>query len=483
MGKVKTNKNKSKVETISIDDESVISNKGISKFFKEDKPVWATYDATRKLPSFIDGLKNSQRKLVYTALSKLKKDEMMKTDNFCSLVSIETAYIHGVSSLYTVCDSLTQDFVGACSYPLFVGNDGGWGSRLVNMSSAPRYTRLGVAEITRILFKDIDTEVLDCKQYFEGQWIEPRWLCPIIPVVFLNLSSGITAGFREEIFPRSLKQIVDVLENTIKNNGVIDKTYFLKKFKIPNFRGFLGDIKCDAENPTKFYVNGCITKINESKNHITYKISEIPVSVSYSSYVSFLESLIETKTIIDYEDLSNAKTSELCFLVKASKDVDISDLYQTFNLGKTMSEYYNCIDKDGKVRQFDSVIDIFSEYFKIRLDLYKKRREYLLETKRNEIKVLASKYIFCSKIANSEIEIKGKNKNQLLTIIEKFDKIVKVDGTYDYLFWSNILSLTKDELSSLFQRIKTKKEELKSLEKKSAEDIWLEELQELKKFF
>ena len=36
-----------------------IKTKTVTDFFINDKPAWAAYDATRKLPSFIDGLKNS----------------------------------------------------------------------------------------------------------------------------------------------------------------------------------------------------------------------------------------------------------------------------------------------------------------------------------------------------------------------------------------------------------------------------------------
>ena len=184
----------------------MIKQRTVSDFFKNDKPSWATYDALRKLPNFIDGFKISQRKLMWTAFSKLQK-EWMKTETFCNITSLDTAYVHGSGNLCGVCSSLVQDFIGMCNYQYLLGNDGGWGSRLITRESAPRYTKLKLAEISKKLFNPIDNQILE-KQYFEGQWIEPKHLIPVFPTIFLNLSNGITAGFSSSIYSRNPQDVI-----------------------------------------------------------------------------------------------------------------------------------------------------------------------------------------------------------------------------------------------------------------------------------
>ena len=42
----------------------------VSEFFKNDVPSYGAYDNTRKLCSYVDGLKISMRKILYTLLKK-----------------------------------------------------------------------------------------------------------------------------------------------------------------------------------------------------------------------------------------------------------------------------------------------------------------------------------------------------------------------------------------------------------------------------
>ena len=44
----------------------------ITNFFNNDYITFAAYDNTRKIPNICDGLKTSQRKVLYTILKKKK---------------------------------------------------------------------------------------------------------------------------------------------------------------------------------------------------------------------------------------------------------------------------------------------------------------------------------------------------------------------------------------------------------------------------
>lgn len=452
-----------------------IKQRTITEFFKEDKPVWATYDATRKLPSYVDGLKNSQRKLIWTGFSKASK-EFIKTETFCNITTLDTVYIHGAASLCGVCDSLVQSFVGTCNFPYFDGNDGGWGSRLIERSSAPRYTKMRLAEISKILFNKIDNEILE-KQWFEGQYIEPKHLIPIFPTIFLNNSNGLTAGFSETIYSRNPKTIIKYIKK--KLSGVDKPNIEL----VPWFKNFKGEIRFNKENNSYESV-GCITRNNTT----SYTISELPLEMSYSKYIEFLDKLEEDKVIVSYEDKCNPRTNELLFEIKTTRDFtkkneSIESLNKSFKLIRSLPEQYNFIDEHGKVIEFNNIYDIINNFIDIRYNFYVKRKKYILTNLKAELEKLVSKYVFCKSIIDEKLVISNRKKDEIIKDLAKIDKIIKIDGTYDYLLRMPISQITKEEVQKLKELINEKKEEYNRIKATSEKDMWINDLTELEKLF
>ena len=364
----------------------MIKQRTTTDFFKKDKPAWAVYDATRKLPNFIDGLKISQRKLMWTAFKKLQK-EWMKTETFANITSLDTVYIHGSASLCGVCASLVQDFIGVCNYQLLLGNDGGWGNRLINRESAPRYTKLKLADVAKKLFNPVDNEILE-KQFFEGQFIEPKNLIPVFPVVFLNSSNGLTAGFSSCIYSRNPSDIISYIKKKLAGSQN-------PRMELPPwFKGYKGQIRFNDETQQYESVGNII-----QKNSTFYVIDEIPVETSYQKYIEFLDKLCDDKVIVDYTDKCDPRSKELCFEIKTTREFtkkhpDFDALCKVFKLVKSLPEQYNCIDAESHVREFSSAKDILDNFIDIRLKFYQKRKDYLLKTMVDKLTQLASKYYF-----------------------------------------------------------------------------------------
>ena len=75
----------------------------------------------------------------------------------------------------------------------------------------------------------------------------------------------------------------------------------------------------------------------------------------------------------------------------------------------------------------------------------------------------------------------NKKKDEIVKQLEKIDKIIKVNDSYDYLLSMPIHSLTHEKLEQLKQQINDAKEEFKKTKAASPEDMWLMDLAELKK--
>ena len=177
----------------------------ITEFFDTDYCDYGSYDNYRKIASICDGLKPSARKCLYIVLKDNIK-EPFKVQNLCARVSEKTNYIHGATSLYGVIVGLAQDFVGTNNIPLFQ-RKGNFGTRLIPEASADRYIFTCKEKYLDNIFNEEDNSNL-ISQIFEGDEIEPKFFIPIIPMLLVNGSLGLTTGFSQKILPRDPKELI-----------------------------------------------------------------------------------------------------------------------------------------------------------------------------------------------------------------------------------------------------------------------------------
>jgi len=92
-----------------------------SKFIHNDLKHFSNYDNIRSIPSVIDGLKPSQRKVLYSGLLKNLINEI-KVAQFAGYVSEKSSYHHGEMSLTGAIVGMAQNFVGSNNINLFNPN-------------------------------------------------------------------------------------------------------------------------------------------------------------------------------------------------------------------------------------------------------------------------------------------------------------------------------------------------------------------------
>lgn len=444
----------------------------LTDYYKNDIPAYASYDNLRKICG-IDGLKLSQRKLIYTGFKRCYND-WIKTDTMCAQTQIDTNYIHGAANLEIVIDNLATNYIGANNYSLFTGNSGGFGCRISPRPSAGRYTRIKLSDITKKLFIDIDNNILE-KQYFEGQYIEPKYLVPIFPIMFLNGTNGMSTGFSNELQPRNPNEIIEYIKKKI--NGTENPRMKL----LPWFKGHLGKVEYNQELDRNESF-GVIVK----NNMTSYTITELPIGIEYQKYIEYLDKLCENGTIQDYNDLCDPKTDTILFKIKTSRDFtkkheNERKLYDVFHLIKSLPETLCCIDENNRVKEFKSITEILDAFIDLRLKYYDLRKEYILKTLSDNMMKMNSKYIFVKAIVDKKIVIANKKKDEIIEQIKATKGLIEIDGSYSYLLNMPIYNLSKEMLEALRNDINDAKTEYDKINSTTIQDMWLNDLKELKK--
>lgn len=448
----------------------------IADFFESDFPSYGAYDNIRKLASYIDGMKISMRKIVCSAMKRNITNPVnkVKTDKVANDAASDTNYLHGSANLCGVCDTMAAAYVGANNYPLLNGNSGGFGSRITPSASAPRYTKLCLSKITQSLINKIDNNVIE-EQVFEGDKIEPKYYVPVFPILFLNGSSGMSIGFSHDIYPRNPDEIISYIKKRLSG------TEHPRMDLLPWFKGHTGRVEYNKElDRNESY--GVVVR----NNMTSYTITELPIGVDVSKYAAFLDKLCESGVIQDYDDNKDTAADTIQFDIKTTREFtrkheDERSLLEVFHLVKSLPETLCCIDENNRVREFKSIQEILDAYIDIRKEYYDKRKTWILNDLKDKLGILASKYLFIEAIVNNKLTINKKKKDEIVSQLEKFEKIRKVNDSYDYLLSMPIHSLTKEKMEELKKQIEEEKEEYKKVKETTIEDMWTNDLSEFKK--
>jgi len=435
----------------------------ITEFYNTELVDYASYSTLRMIGSAIDGQKNVHRKVLYTILEKNIKNEI-KVSQLNSKVAEFSEYLHGDMS--SAISKMAQSYTGSNNVPL-LKDEGSFGTRFNNEPSAPRYIYThGTNDLFQMFNKD-DNPILE-GQTFEGHKIEPKFYLPSLPVLLLNGSEGMGTGFAQKILPRDKVAIKKYLKYFLEDKNKTNKPFN----NLPHYDGFNGTVH-QGENPNQFIFKGKVEILNSNKVMIT----ELPVGIELKTYVKTLYKLKDSGVIQNFKDLTNKSYKfEITFLRSVLKNLTEEQVLDKLKLVKTVSENYTAIDENLRVKIFENVNDIFHYYIDVKLRYLAKRKDYMIQKLSDDISLDASKYLFIKGITEDTIAVNKRTKDNIISQLDKIDKIIKKDCTYDYLLNMAIHSLTKERMDKLLQDIKDKKERLDNIKKTSTNEMWLEEL-------
>ena len=169
-------------------------------FIHKDLIHFSYYNLERSIPSVMDGLKTSQRKILYSAFKRNLASEI-RVAQFAGYVSEHSGYHHGEQSLNDAIIGMAQDFMGSNNLPWFVPQ-GQFGTRLQGGKDAasPRYIHTYLQPYVKALVPSDDFGVLEYRDD-DGTLVEPEWYAPILPMLLVNGARGIGTGYSTFIPP------------------------------------------------------------------------------------------------------------------------------------------------------------------------------------------------------------------------------------------------------------------------------------------
>lgn len=443
-----------------------MKTKTVTDFLNNELKEYSLYVIeSRAIPSVIDGLKPSARKVIYVAndIWKTGNEKPQKVFMLTGTVASKAYYHHGNASMDGCITTMGQKFKN--SLPLLEGI-GQYGSLRSPNAGAPRYISTKLSPNFRNLYKDF--ELLE-KRYDEGVEIEPHFFLPVVPTVILNGSSGIAVGFASNILNRNPKEVVQACIDYLNGKKIKELKPWLSEFS--------GTWERDKDNPNKWYSKGYY-QIEKNNVHIT----ELPPSWTFEKYESYLESLVEKKIIKDYD---NNSSSGVDYLLKFKKDdlmtlVEKGKLDDLLKMTESSTENLTTLDEKGKLKIFDCVEDIVRYFVDFRLGYYQKRKDYLLDKYNKELKELCFRAKFIKSIIDKKLVVNNVPKDTIIKWLED-NSFGKVDGNFNYLLNMPIYSLTKERYEDLINKAKQKKDLIDEIGKKDTKDMYLEDLNELKK--
>jgi len=439
----------------------------LTEFYNTDYVNYSSYDNLRKIASLVDGQKNSSRKVLYTVLDK-KIGTKIKVSQLGSKCAEFAEYLH--AELDNVIVNMAKDYAGTNNVPL-LQKKGNFGTRFTPDASASRYIYTYGTDECFALFNANDTPILK-HQSFEGNQIEPMFYTPVLPVLLLNGSEGVSSGFAQKILPRNPKTIIAYIKAKLEGN----ETPGLE----PYYRGFKGVI-VQGENVKQWIITGIVERTAPN----TVMVREIPVNYNLKSYIKALNALEDDGTIQTYNDAS--ENDDFLFEVKIPaktlKTYSDDDLLKLLKLQKKVSENYTVLNENNKISVFENASEVIDAYIIVKQHYLALSKQNRMTEINSHIELNNSKIKFIESIISGALKINNIKKTDVIKQLVAIPGIIKREGTFDYLLNMNIASLTAERVIALHKDTKKLTTEYNKLNRTSVNKLWVSEIATFEKTF
>ena len=406
----------------------------------------------RAIPSCIDGLKPTARKLICAGLDHAKNK--IKVAELGGMLS-RYSYHHGEASAQSTLVGLAQDWNN--NVPLFT-RYGNFGSRMIQEAAAARYIFVKLSDDFNKYFCDFEV----CPKHYNEEAPEPQTYLPNIPWVLINGTKGIAVGFATDIQPRDPQAVIDSCLQYIKTGKA-----FIPNLKFPHFKG---EIKQTSELSWQSF--GKIEKSGRSN----YVISELPWGYDRETYYNFLTKLEEENKIDYFTD--ECDDSGFRFEVKVSaafKAKVEADPVVFFKLVKNHNENLTTLDENGRLKLFKDASELIAYFCDYRIVKIADKIKYDIEKETIANEFLKLKRYFIQYFLDNGLQGVKKKDMEAVLQCKTNDKevIAKIVSMPFY-------SISEDSIKDLENKINESDKLIKKLSKLDPKKVFVERLESLK---
>ena len=467
-------------------------------FVREELVQFSQADVARSIPSVVDGLKPSQRKVLFACFKRKLRNEV-KVAQLAGYVAEHTGYHHGEASLHATIVNMAQNFVGSNNVPL-LEPIGQFGTRLQGGKDAasPRYIYTKLSPAARLLFPEADDPLLSWLED-DGTSIEPQHYVPTVPFVLLNGVRGIGTGWSTAIPSHHPLEVVDTVRRTILDPDECRTRAPLA----PWFRGFTGTIapasrsRRNRDDPL-YEMRG---RVSHSRQRI--HISELPPRVWTQPYKEMLAGMVADGQIRSFSE--SHSESDVSFTLAVSK-AQLTQL-QTGKDGLTgslklkssaLASNMHALAPEGvcAVRRYNSALDVVDAFVPVRMRMYERRREYQMAELEARAQLLEERANFVDAVTNEALKVAGRPRDAVIAelrergfspepprvgVANDVDDDEERDRRqpFDHLLRLPLSELSRERIDRLRKKGAEAREDVDAIRRQSALDIWISDLDRL----
>ena len=344
---------------------------------------------SRALPE-IDGLKPSQRKLLYT-MYKMGLLTGARTKSANIVGQTMKLNPHGDGPIYDTMVRLSRGY-DALLHP-YVDSKGNFGKAYSRDMAwaAPRYTEAKLDDICREFFNDIDRDTVDFVDNYDSTMKEPLLLPASFPTILTNPSTGIAVGMACNICSFNLSEIC-MTTIAIMRDPQAD---LFATLQAPDFPGG-GQLVFDRAQMEKIYSTGrgsfrVRSRWSYDKSANCIDVTQIPPSTNVEVIVEKIielakgNKLREVADVRDETDLTGMKIT-----IDLKRGVDPDKLMQKLFKLTTLEDSFACNFNVlvAGVPRVMGVRELLEEWTAFRIECVRRRTFFDLTKKKEKLHLL-----------------------------------------------------------------------------------------------
>jgi DNA gyrase subunit A len=339
---------------------------------------------SRALPDARDGLKPSQRRILY-AMQRLNLYPGRKHYK-CAKICGDTSgdfHPHGEAVIYPTLVHMVQPW--AMREPLIDGQ-GNFGSVEGDPPAAMRYTEARMTHLGAALMQDMDKDTVDFVPNYDERLTEPTVFPAAFPNLLVNGGTGIAVGMATNIPPHNLGEIIDGICAQIDHPEITVEELMLH-VKGPDFP--TGCVLCGLGGIKEYFTTGRGTvklrgkmgleEVKGGREQIV--ITAIPYNVNRAHLVERIAELVNEKVITDITAVREESDENTRVVIEIKRDalpkVVINNLFEHTALETTFAVNALAIDRRRpKTLGLKALINCYIEH----------RREVVIRRTRFELR-------------------------------------------------------------------------------------------------